>query len=111
MSKQPIKRNRDGIAIIEVFNDNHEIVAHVLVDDSDYYRVIIYNWSMCGKYVHGLVDGKMVRIHRFIMNCYDFNIKIDHDDRNPLNCQKRNLIVEDDIRNGQNKTKAKNKTS
>jgi len=109
----PIKRNTEGIAIIELFDAKKKKVGEVFVDDNKYYQCVIYKWNYTNRqYAHGKVNGKNVKLHRFIMNCYDPNVKIDHDNRNKLDCRVKNLIRTTDLLNSQNKSKKKgNSTS
>lgn len=62
-------------------------------------------------YAHGLVEGKRITLHRFIMNP-DKDSVIDHKDRNGLNCQKSNLRICTKQENNWNcKTQGRSKTS
>lgn len=68
-----------------------------LVDDDDYDFLMRYKWyasvgSSTGTrvYARSRIKGKMVYMHKFIMN-YPIGKVIDHIDNNPLNNQKSNL--------------------
>ena len=56
-----ITRNDDGIAIITCRN----LVA--LVDDDLWYQLSKYSWGEKTGYLCGMVDGKMMSMHRYIM--------------------------------------------
>ena len=45
------------------------------------------------------------------MNCYDRDVKIDHDNKQRLDCQVKNLKLSTDLLNSQNKTKMKGESS
>lgn len=69
-----------------------------LVDDEDFERVSKYSWyaeirKNGQRYVKGAVDGKVVRLHRFVLNLQPGVGEVDHEDGNGFNNQKRNLIV------------------
>ncbi len=107
----PIKRNKDGIAIIELFNDEKVKTGETLVDDDIYYNLMHYRWYLdTGGYVCGTVNKKTVRLSRFVMN-YTGKEYIDHIDGTPLNNQKGNLRIANPRENMQNKSSAKNSIS
>lgn len=106
----PIKR-KDGVAIIELFNKTGEQVGYTMIDDEKYYDITKYKWCRHGNYVHGQVDKKYVRLSRFVLNCTDINLRVDHIDNNPLNNRKENLRICTAEQNSQNKLSSKNSTS
>jgi hypothetical protein len=63
-----------------------------IVDDEDYDLINTYNWSIDIKqsYAMSKIQGKMVLMHRFIINT-PFNKLTDHIDGDGLNNQKSNL--------------------
>lgn len=62
-----------------------------LIDDEDYERCSRYAWHRHNRgYAHAQVDGKKVLLHRFVMNAVP-GVKVDHRNRNKLDCQKANL--------------------
>ncbi len=108
---EPIKRNSNGIAIIELFNDKKEKVGETLVDDDIYYELMHYRWNLdINNYVCGNVNKKNVRLSRFIMK-YNGKDVIDHADGITLNNQKYNLRILSAAENAQNRSSAKNSTS
>lgn len=81
-----------------------------LVSDADYERAAQYKWSAVDKdgkswYARRVItqDGKQfnVFLHRFIMGVPD-GIKIDHKDRDGLNCQRDNLRIATATQNSYN---------
>ena len=68
-----------------------------LVDDEDFERVIKYKWHLDkGRntfYARTNINGKKIRMHRFICNVENKSILIDHKDCNGLNNVKSNLRV------------------
>ena len=85
------------------------------VDDSDYEWLNKYRWcsSRIGhtRYAHGVVNGRRVIMHRFILGITDPNIDGDRRDRDGLNNQRSNLRIATRSQNATNKRKRKNSTS
>lgn len=85
-----------------------------LVDDDVYEDVSRFKWSLAtcdGKfYARRLiyVDGKRkhLYLHRYIMNAPK-GVKVDHKDRNGLNCCKDNMRLATDTQNSQNRSHEK----
>ncbi len=90
-----------------------------LVDDEDFERVNEKAWHASKS--RGLfyarsstyVDKKCrcIHLHRYILNCENIEIEIDHIDGNGLNCQKKNLRECTHSQNMMNKKPYKNGTS
>jgi hypothetical protein len=107
----PIKRNSDGYAIIELYNVKREKVAETIVDDDDYYNLMLGTWSLKKHgYVSGKYDKKTYLLHRFIMN-YNGKDKINHINSDPLDNRKSNLRIYSNSHNSQYKKSMKNSTS
>jgi hypothetical protein len=105
---KPIKRNDDGIAIIEIFNRKKVKVAETLVDDGNYYDLMGYNWYLNnGNYI---CNTELGLIHRYILN-YKGKDMVDHRNRNSLDNRKKNLRIVTAKQNAMNKSSAKNSTS
>lgn len=92
----------------------------VLVDDEDYDRLSVYNWSISGTnrigYARrarktGLLQYKNQYMHREILGIEDPNIFIDHKDGNTLNNQKSNLRLCNQSQNLANQGKQRDNTS
>src|SRR5579862_5147960 len=104
MLSEPIKRNKDGVAIIELFGKKKEKTGETMVSDEDYYNLVKYNWYNRNDRVDGTVDRKTVSLSRFIMN-YKGGDMVDHIDCNSLNNQRSNLRILTATQNNQNKFK------
>jgi hypothetical protein len=90
-----------------------------LVDDEDFDRVNQYKWQAY-KATDGLIYAvrrikgethKKIRMHRFIMNTSNPNIKIDHRNSDSLDNQKHNLRIATNSQNQQNRRKTTGLTS
>lgn len=106
--KQEIKRNKDGVAIIEIFNANKEKILEVLVDDDKYYELDKYWWTNRTGYVYNK-DG--VLMHRYLLNAKKEDPVVDHINKNKLDNRIANLRFSTSQKNSHNKTKTKNSTS
>ena len=78
-----------------------------LVDDEDYDRVSKYRWTIelrkgGLRYARGSVAGKVVRLHRFILNLPPGIGSVDHEDGDGLNNTKKNLIETTQAENTRN---------
>jgi len=84
--------------------------GHVaLVDDRDYARVSKHHWSFedrgkYGGYAKGSVNGKMVRMHRFILGLPSGKGFVDHK-RDGLDNRRSNLRVATKRQNAQHRRK------
>ena len=85
---------------------------YVVSIDLEYYdSVKQYNWNIDNdEYVIGYVEGRMVKLHRFITNCPNDKV-VDHIDRNKLNNCKSNLRICDIGDNNKNHPKHKHNKS
>lgn len=95
-----------------VLISNSNLLAKV--DDEDYARCAHISWSLIkGNYLTGWVPGiGTMLLHRFILWLFKGDArKIDHKDRDRLNCQKQNLRIATAIQNQGNRTKQNNTTS
>ena len=79
--------------------------VHALISEEDHEMVSKYKWhARDGRntvYVQGNVDGKIVRLHRFLMGTKE-DLVIDHKDMNGLNNTRENLRFVTLGQNGQN---------
>lgn len=71
-----------------------------IIDIDDVDRVKEIKWCRYGKYI----ANSKVSLHRFIMNCNDSNLVVDHINHNPLDNRKCNLRICTSQENGYNKT-------
>ena len=105
-----ITRNEFDIAIIPVKNNKGEIIDNFMVDDNKWYDIMKYKWSKSNNYFVARINGKMINIHRYLMNANKNDI-IDHIDKNTKNNQMNNLRVSNESLNTHNRTKKANTTS
>jgi hypothetical protein len=112
-------RNSDGVAIIKITNSKN-VTREVMVDDSDWFELMKYKWSMSGKnYYKSTIDGKIVKLHRFILLGFESKDYIDTDEpsivdhinRNSHDNRRSNLRVTTHKVNNRNRTKKENATS
>jgi hypothetical protein len=75
-----------------------------LVDPADYPLVARHSWHYREGYAITKIDGKEVRMHRFIMNETDPEVIIDHKDRNRLNNTRKNLRKYNRVQNANNRS-------
>jgi hypothetical protein len=107
----PIKRNIDGIAIIDLFDKKREKVGESLIDDNQYYNATKYRWSVSHGYVSGIIGANNIRLHRFLMNANVDDPLINHKNRNRLDNRLENLEFSTCSINNHNRTKKNNATS
>lgn len=73
-----------------------------MVDNEDYERVSKFSWSMhCRGYAVSEIDGKLILMHRFVLNSLD-GVHTDHIDGNKLNNRKNNLRLVSISQNNKN---------
>ena len=71
-----------------------------LVDDEDYEKCMEHKWSIYGSgYAHGYVDGKLVSMHRWLIDAPK-GMEVDHVNMDKLDNRKKNLRL---CSSGQNK--------
>lgn len=113
--KKEIIRNDDGDAIIPIKNKDDDIIDHIIVSDHRWHDCTQYNWSKCKNYFNGIIDGKAVKIHDYIIGLKnedkDDNDLIDHIDHNPKNNKDDNLRLSNSVNNNHNRTKKLNTSS
>jgi hypothetical protein len=104
---QSILRNEDGIAIVQVQqNDKH---VYALVDDDNYYALMKHIWSLDKS---GYAYNRYVLMHRMIMNCSNLDgTVIDHINLNKLDNRKSNLRFSTASFNVRNRAKKDNCSS
>jgi hypothetical protein len=97
-------------AIVKLLIKNHPN-KKVLIDKDNYDTIKYCAWVISNGYVMGHINGKMQRLHRFLMDITDPQIFVDHIDSNPLNNCKSNLRISNAQKNANNKSKQKNAAS
>ena len=81
----------------------------ILVSPEDYEELSKFKWFINnGGYAHGNCDGKMYKMHRFIMKPSD-NYVVDHINGNKLDNRKINLRITSTQKNNENKRKIQSK--
>lgn len=93
-----IERNSEGIAILKIGD------KEILVDDNKYFELKQYTWSIVNKYACALINKKLVRMHRYLMNAKPNDI-IDHINNNKIDNRLINLRLSSYILNSHNITK------
>jgi|UniRef100_A0A6C0AN14 hypothetical protein len=107
---QIIIRNENNDCIIELFNKKKEKIGETIVDEENYNDLMKYRWYINRGYVHGIVDSKNIRLHRYVLN-YNGKDVVDHINNNPLDNRKCNLRIVTSKQNSMNKKSSKNSTS
>src|SRR5678815_886055 len=86
-----------------------------LVDDDDFERLNAFKWHADvyknSIYVGTNINGKKIRMHRFILGLNDSKVFCDHIDHNWLNNQKSNLRIVNNSQNLCNSRSRKNSIS
>ena len=103
-------------------NDTKTISAYAFVDDEDHKYLKQWRWNLSKynyayrveQYTGYIIKPIFIMMHREILRINGKNIKglvVDHEDGNPLNNQKSNLRICNDIQNNQNKKHKATKNS
>lgn len=92
-----------------LINNNKDII--IKINKEDYDKVKYYAWCWTNQYITGDVNGKTVRLHRFLMDETDPDVLIDHINSDPCDNTRENLRKSCATKNAQNKSKVKNKSS
>lgn len=71
-----------------------------LVDDADLSAVVWYKWCYDGQYAAARINGKKIRLHRFLLGEPDG--LVDHINRDKLDNRRRNLRVVNYSQNNRN---------
>lgn len=100
----PIKRNGEGIPIIEFFNDDKEKIFEITVDAHRYHEIILNYVSLRKGYINITIDNKTTCLSRYLLNCTDIRKCVDHKNNDTTNYQMNNLRVVSYLQNAQNKT-------
>ena len=72
-------------------------VIRVKIDNDDLEKCSKLTWHYAknkdSKYIQTRIKGKMIKLHRYIMNMNNSNLVVDHINRNPLDNRKSNLRI------------------
>lgn len=77
-----------------------------LIDDEDLEKLVKIYWHCVNGYAKGIVDGKAIPMHRFLLNAPK-DLQVDHIDGDKLNNQKSNLRLCTNQQNSWNREKGK----
>jgi hypothetical protein len=105
--KQPIKRNKEGIAIIIVKYPNSDKELEFLVDDDKWYELNKINWYYRAGYAQNSKVGSM---HRYIKNA-KINDIVDHKNKKTYDNRIDNINIVSSGYNNHNTSKLKNCSS
>jgi hypothetical protein len=110
---KPILRNSKNQAILIIKNKKREIIDEVPVSDDRWHELTQYSWSKTDDYYQAYIDGKMILLHRYLMNAKPGQIvdHINNDNNTVLNNTNANLRINDFSGNNHNKIKSQNKSS
>jgi hypothetical protein len=102
----------DDYAEMLLYNSFGIEINRTIVDLDKIEKIKIYKWyfNKHNGYVEGVVNDKVIGLHRFIMDAND-NIEIDHKDTNKLNNRCLNLRTATRIQNMHNIAKKRDNTS
>lgn len=101
-------REYDDYAILIVEKRDHTIFE-IIIDKDDIDKVSQYRWRNNG--ANYFKTPKGLYLHRFLMDCNDTDLRVDHIDGNPLNCSKSNLRICTEQQNRMNNKRQSNNTS
>lgn len=72
-------------------------VIRVKIDNDDLEKCNKLTWHYAknkdSKYIQTRIKGKMIKLHRYVMNMNNSNLVVDHINRNPLDNRKSNLRI------------------
>lgn len=72
-------------------------IVKVKIDKEDMEKCSKLTWHYAknkdSKYIQTRIKGKMIKLHRYIMNMNNSNLVVDHINRNPLDNRKSNLRI------------------
>jgi len=107
--KSSIEISKEGVYLL-LFDKAGEQVGKTIIDEEDSEKICKYRWWLTNKYVHGSVNNKKIRLSRFIMNYFGYDI-VDHINGDKLDNRKVNLRITTRQQNNMNKSSRKNSTS
>ena len=111
INSKPIKKNKDGYCIIELFDKEKVKVGETIVDEDNYYDLIKYKLSLNNSGYVSCTNNRMkYSIHRYIMN-YTGDNYIDHINNKKLDNRICNLRIVTPHQNSMNCSSSKNSTS
>lgn len=84
-----------------------------IIDAEDYSKIKDICWIVDKKdgHVTGVVNGRNLRLHRYVLNIDDPNMMVDHINHNPSDNRKSNLRLVNKSQNGMNRPAPQNNKS
>ncbi len=98
-------------AVINLFNKDGVLVAESKINKSDVEKCSQYRWCLSGDYCSAKINGKNVRLHRFLLNVVDASVVIDHKNLDKLDNRRSNLRKATQSQNMANRLKPKHNSS
>jgi hypothetical protein len=82
----------DDYAKINIYNKRGEFEKSFVIDIEDVDKIQKYKWSLVKGYLMTKDENNQtIYLHRYILDCTDSNIVVDHINHNPLDNRKSNL--------------------
>lgn len=104
-----LTKNDKGQAIINLYNKKKELIGNTIVDDDKWHDLSLFGWYLFENYARGIVNGKHIFLHRYLMNLTEEDIEkdyiVDHINGVPYDNRIVNLQITTKSHNGQNKDK------
>lgn len=95
-----------GYARILIYDRNQNEKGEALIDLDDIKKCHNYRWYFSGDgYVQAIVNGKLMKLHRFILGLINSSIFTDHRNRRRFDCRRNNLRICNQSQNGMNVAK------
>lgn len=100
-----VTKDDQGQTVIHIKDKNGNLVLNCIVDEDRWHELSKYTWTLgTNNYINGFVNGKTVKMHRYIMKAPENSI-VDHINGVKYDNRKCNLRSSDPVLNGHNKVK------
>lgn len=87
-----------GCYEMSLYNRQNQVVATTLIDKQDYEKIKNYKWGLNDGYVATKMNGREMKLHRFIMNPPEDKV-VDHGNWNTLDNRRDNLEIREQREN------------